>query len=264
MLRFYATSFSAVVGEMRGAVASLSFLQALGVRSESVDASESWNTVEKCLDQIIIEAARLPLSFSLNEQIKRVRTTAKDHSDHNVNIVITMLKELHNNLLTELSQQLFFIVPTGLKAAYTNPETIFSTGVENSFPEARNDLRDGVRCFVVDQWTASVFNFMRALEHGLRRLTVAVGLTVENLTLENWKTILDQIEKKIREMEQLPKSQEKSENIRFLSEAASNFRFFKDAWRNHVSHGRATYDANDARRVTTHVSDFMKHLASRV
>ena len=31
-------------------------------------------------------------------------------------------------------------------------------------------------------------------------------------------------------------------------EAALEFRFFEHAWRNHIAHGRANYDENDAKK----------------
>jgi hypothetical protein len=135
---------------------------------------------------------------------------------------------------------------------------------ETAFQDAIKDAHSGIQCFVLDQWTASVFHFMRVLEHGIRCICLIVEIPTENIQLENWKNILDQIEKKIRAMEQRPRSQEKVENLRFLSEAAANFRYFKDAWRNHVSHSRAVYDSIDAKRVMDHVIDFMQQLAKRI
>lgn len=84
-----------------------------------------------------------------------------------------------------------------------------------------------------------------------------------SLELENWKNIIDQIQKEIRKLEQLPKSPVKSETLQFYSEAASNFSHFKNAWRNHVSHSRATYDERQALTVWSHVRSFMENLATK-
>jgi hypothetical protein len=50
-------------------------------------------------------------------------------------------------------------------------------------------------------------------------------------------------------------------DLNFLSTAAKEFTYFREAWRNHVAHGRANYDDNDAMKVLTHVREFMSILA---
>lgn len=106
----------------------------------------------------------------------------------------------------------------------------------------------------------SVFHAMRILEHGLCALAVCVSPSISP-ELENWRYIIDQIEKEIRKQEQLPKSVTKTKELQFLSQAASHFWYYKDAWRNHVSHSRASYDAEEATQIVGHVRDFMQHLS---
>jgi hypothetical protein len=103
---------------------------------------------------------------------------------------------------------------------------------------------------------------MRVLEHGLKKLAGEVDLPSDSMEHENWKNIIDQIEKKIREMEGLKKTPEKIERLKVLSGAAVQFRYFKDAWRNHVSHAHASYDNHSAPQVWTHVREFMRSIAS--
>src|SRR5207302_260994 len=121
------------------------------------------------------------------------------------------------------------------------------------FPEAVQDIAAASRCLALDEGTACVFHAMRVLEHGLRVMAMNVGLPPDAMTHENWKVVIDQIEKKVREIEGLPKSPGKAEKLRVVSEACSQFRYFKDAWRNHVSHSRATYDVREADSVFNHV-----------
>jgi hypothetical protein len=52
--------------------------------------------------------------------------------------------------------------------------------------------------------------------------------------------------------------------LTFYSEAAKEFVYFKEAWRNHAMHGRASYDENDARKVMTHVREFMTVLSKHL
>ena len=65
-------------------------------------------------------------------------------------------------------------------------------------------------------------------------------------------------------MEKEPKSTEKSAKLKFYSSAAIQFRYFKDAWRNHVSHGRDTYDEREAYSIWNHVKEFMQTLANEL
>jgi hypothetical protein len=109
------------------------------------------------------------------------------------------------------------------------------------------------------QNTASVFHMMRVLEFGIEWLAKDVDVTVG---VDTWHTILDQIEKRIREMANtLPRGVEKNARLQFLSEAAKEFRYFKDGWRNYVSHARSVYDEHQARSVLEHVKSFMLTLA---
>ncbi len=259
MLRFYAALFSKIIQNLE--FSRSEFLLSSNPYSTY---SPNWEKLEKDLAAVAKGVEDLCLSLSLKEQVSRIRERATDHSRDNTIIIGTLISELSKNIISEISEHLFLIVPSELKWLYLNPEKILGPEFEAAFPDAIKDMYDGVRCFALDQWTASVFHFMRVLEYGIRQIAENVGLNLDNLVLENWKNILDQIEKKIRELEQLPKSQEKSTNLTYFSEAASNFRYFKDAWRNHVSHSRVNYDSRDARRVMDHVIDFMQHLAKKI
>jgi len=103
---------------------------------------------------------------------------------------------------------------------------------------------------------------MLILERGLGALAKDVELTFD---VQQWNTIIDQIEKKIRELSQsLSKGISKNERMQFLSEAAKEFFYFKDGWRNYVSHGRGDYDEHQAASVLEHTRAFMNHLSSQL
>jgi hypothetical protein len=104
---------------------------------------------------------------------------------------------------------------------------------------------------------------MRVLEIGLHNMAKQVGLAESAISLENWNTIIDQIEKQIKLSEKWPKSNAKSERLQFCSEAASGFRYFKNAWRNHVSHSRTKYDEREALTIYNNVQAFMQILAKQ-
>lgn len=124
-----------------------------------------------------------------------------------------------------------------------------------------DDIKEAGTCYATGRYTASVFHSMRVLEHGLRALAKDVGLTFD---LQQWQEILNQINGKIKEIRNLPKSIEKSERLQFLSQAAEQFFYFKDAWRNHVAHGRDRYDGPQALSVLNHVKAFIVHLSEKL
>jgi hypothetical protein len=131
-----------------------------------------------------------------------------------------------------------------------------------SFPSASHDIIAGVDCWALHHSTASVFHFMRVLEHGLRALAADVG---KNFDVQNWQNIIDQIESEVRNLgKTLPRGLAKSERLQFLSQAAKEFSYFKDGWRNYVSHNRASYDEHQAHSVMEHVKSFMTTLSSKL
>jgi len=105
------------------------------------------------------------------------------------------------------------------------------------------------------------FILMRALEYPLNAMANALNVTINN---PNWHQVLKDCEDKISEMGNPPAAANWKEDKEFYSEAALNFRYFKDAWRNHVSHGRHTYDKREAYDIMVHVAGFMDHLATKI
>ena len=134
--------------------------------------------------------------------------------------------------------------------------------VIRSFPSAEQDVQAGVDLWALGHSTASVFQLMRVLEHGLRALAKDVGKAFD---VQNWQNIIDQIESEIRTLgKTLPSGTSKSERLQFLAEAAKEFTYFKDGWRNYVCHNRATYDEYQARGALEHVKAFMTTISSRL
>jgi hypothetical protein len=177
---------------------------------------------------------------------------------------VYLAANLGHNLRTELTLNQFYHVLPELASLMEDPAP-FSTFVNEQFPEAVRDICAASRCLALDEWTASVFHCMRVVEHGLRAMAEYLGVTMKYpIELENWKTIIDAIEKAIYKIEDENKSLEKSERLRFYSGAATQFRYFKDAWRNHVSHSRRSYDSREARLIWNHTCEFMESLAASI
>jgi hypothetical protein len=86
-----------------------------------------------------------------------------------------------------------------------------------------------------------------------------VGVMFE---MQNWQNVIDQIESEVKKIgKTLPSGIPKSQKLQQLSEASVQFIYFKDAWRNHVSHNRSRYDANQALSIFNHTKEFMVALA---
>ena len=173
-----------------------------------------------------------------------------------------LLGELDDRIHEELESQWFFHVSLQ-KVPYLRPMgAIYSEVLESKFKSTVIELEHAGSCYAFGENTASVFHSMRALEKGLRALADKLEMLPESYQLENWKNVIDAIEKRIRAMEQEPKSSTKSANVQFYSQLAVNFWYFKGAWRNHVSHSNQLYDDHEAHKVLTHVFDFLCEAAN--
>ncbi len=169
---------------------------------------------------------------------------------------------LQERLRDELQLRMFIAIPHARTEYYLSTEPLFGVTVEDSFPSAIQDVREAGRCLALDCTTACVFHLMRVLEKGLFALADQLRVTFKfPLELENWKPIIEAVERKIKDLEQNPKSQEKADGLKLYGGIAKEFRYFKDAWRNHVAHSRICYKDSEAMSVLLHVKEFMQELA---
>lgn len=175
--------------------------------------------------------------------------------------LLSELRVLKETIDKGLNWQLIYRYPAAKSQILSNWQNDWAPVLKN-FPSANQDIIAGVDLWALGYSTASIFHFMRVLEHGLRSLAADVGKTFD---IQNWQNIIDQIESEIRSLgKTLPAGLAKSDRLRFLSEAAKEFAYFKDGWRNYVSHNRADYDEHQARSVLEHVKSFMTVLSSRL
>ncbi|MBI4188602.1 MAG: hypothetical protein HY529_05295 [Chloroflexi bacterium] len=253
MDRFYAPTFALTMATLTQIRDSVLFELSHGNEANHTWVTEKFQEVKRGLEGI-------HFSRVLIGQISRVEEVISKPGCSGIEMS-TLLVELSNNIIMELTASCFLRIPENRHAYYVQTTPPFGTEVADAFPLANNDISSAGRCLALDEWTACVFHLMRVLEIGLRDLAKRVGLDNSAMELENWKTVIDQIEKRIRELDQAPKSITKSEVLQFYSEAATCFRSFKDAWRNHVSHSRANYSERDAITVYNSVDSFMQMLA---
>jgi hypothetical protein len=257
MLRFYAEAFV----QAMGALSRMSMGVSVMADVKASISDDLHKTIEEVLAPLDDQITKLPFSYSLRLQyarFKRVVETSRDAKELSI-----LGDELIQNMIAELTAKVFLMISEENAELYGQPEPPFGLEVAQRFSEANYDIEAGTRCLALDEWTASVFHMMRVLEKGLHWLATKIGVSMTpEIDLINWKNIIDQIEKQIRDLEKEPKSRAKSKKMQFYCQAATNFFYFKDAWRNHVSHSRTTYDERQAKEVWNHVRSFMQRLAA--
>ena len=163
----------------------------------------------------------------------------------------------------ELRSIQFLFMPADHAKYY---DLVLQSTVTVAFPLASKELVAAGNCLAASLYTACVFHSMRAAEIGVRVLGMTLGVSFPDKPIElaEWQTILEQSEKKIREMQHLQPKQHKDEELNFYSQAAMQFIFFKDAWRVRVAHARETYEELAATRVFAHTLEFFEVLATRL
>jgi hypothetical protein len=196
---------------------------------------------------------------AVHDRIKIIlRKLQKPITQRNISTELRVLRETINS---GLEWQLIYRYPQEQNAFLTRWQSDWAP-VLNAFPSAKNDILAAVDLWALGHSIASVFHFMRVLEHGLRALAQDVGKTFD---IQNWQNIIDQIESEVRKLgKSLPSGIEKTARLQFLSEAAKEFVYFKDGWRNYVAHGRGIYDVHQARSIMEHVRAFMTTLSAKL
>jgi len=171
------------------------------------------------------------------------------------------LGELRARIIDELKSRHFLYVDAREVPHYNEPLNGWDD-VPDKFPSASYDIQEASRCLALGRTTASVIHLMRVLEIGLQTLAQEFGVKYEH---SNWKTVIDQVDARIKRLEQARRRPKDWKSLRqFYSEAASEFRMFKDAWRNYAMHVHERYGEEDARAIFAGVKVFMKHLSSRL
>ena len=266
MLRFYAMSFTGAVGNLERSISAIMLEDFAADKGIGLDVGAAAG-VRMTLAAFAKQMGALPVSKTVIKQAERVTeqiATNELTNEAQRSVALTLLHELKLNVVNDLAAHLCLMVPDKHRSLFEQKAPLFGTRVADRFPDAGRDIAAAGRCLALDEWTAAVFHLMRVVEHGLRDLADRVGATFPvAIELENWKNIIDAIEKRIRSVEQQPKSLDKTADLQFYGIAASQFWHFKEAWRNHVSHSREHYDEREAMQVYNAVGDFMQKIAER-
>jgi hypothetical protein len=266
LTRHYAGNWMAVVGSLE----RLKWMT-IACQCGDVPPDDMKHEIERVLDWLPEEFGHMPFSESLKNQMSRLERRLRavvaepESVRQSGHALTTMLDELKDNTQAELKVPLFLIVPPSRKGWYHRSDVaVFGDDVATAFPDSTRELAEAGRCFALARWTACVFHLMRALEIALHRWAEQIGVNqFSAIELENWKNIIDAADRKVRELEKMPKSAAKDSEVRYFGETSAHYRSVKDAWRNHVAHARTSYDEQQAAAILSHVREFMCLLAAK-
>lgn len=182
------------------------------------------------------------------------------------------IEEINARAKDELDTTWFLHI-SGEKLAHYEQDDLF--GIKDALPSANREVKQAGTCYATGNSTACVFHLMRAVEVGTRVLVRALGkrkiggknvpveLHDKPIELADWDTISVGIKKKIGLLPN-SKSVRITREKEFYTTANAQFHNFKDAWRNHVSHARESYDEYQAMSVMVNVKHYLIHLATRL
>lgn len=175
----------------------------------------------------------------------------------------------------ELREHKFYHYPIDRAALVQRVDSDWAATL-TAFPAAEKDIRAAVDCYALRHDHASIYHCMMILERGLPALADRVGVKFKK-DRPTWRDMISDIRNKIDERRNVvgsppkgrpPPTKRSAKNEILLleasGEAAVEFKFFEHAWRNHIAHGRADYDENDAKKVLEHVRTFMEVIATNL
>ncbi len=260
MLTFYAVHFLACLQDV--GQSEFEILLADATSPATADWIGIQQRLRERLERLSDACRALPISKALLWQVDSLAREASLKDNHAFNIaLVSRLQQIRTSILLELVGYCFYAIPEEQAGLMEEKSPHFGESVQKFFPDTARDIYASARCLALNEWTACVFHCMRVLEHGLRSFASSLSIS---LGKDNWGTIIEQIEKAIRELARQQKGATAIARLQFCSEAASQFRYFKDAWRNHAMHATTFYSPEEAQSVWTHTKAFMENLAENL
>lgn len=232
----------------------------------------------------IEDSCRL-FNLNIDKCVIRLKNKVKDPEKYKIPLW-SFWRDLRHRISDELERHLFMYVPETHADYYEHLE-LFGREVSESFPSARNEIREAGNCYAVGLNTACVFHLMRAVEVALKQMVVVMKAK-KHLTkpdkssptgkkqippeLCDWDTLIKGLRAALREMEAGKKTNAKVKATHaFYSEAINTFSEFKDAWRNTISHGhdvasgrRKLYKDGETADIMKSTRHFLAILAKRI
>ena len=170
-------------------------------------------------------------------------------------------QDIGRRLKHEMSTLLLFLLDGKDRRYIDQNEPLFGVEVADRFPAAAFDIEEAGKCLALERYTAVAFHLMRTIEIGIHALSDALNLTINSKS--GWLTILN---KKLEPaIESFPESTpSERQRKRYLQQARAHLHAIRLGWRNDTMHPKATYTEEEARDLTEHVGNFMRHLATKL
>ena len=260
MLQLSSSDYADAVRGVNLAARRLEDLERLGL-----DSRVTANLLLHFLANLKLALGEIELSPPLVAMLERLRYRLQYDDVEDVSVrtaALQLLDEFQTSVTIELRSYVYLAIPNDDRALFEDGGRWFGAGVAATFPDAESDIRDCARAISLGLWTASVFHAMRAVQHALHLLAARVNVAfARDIELLNWGEIIKSIDKRLKEIEQTPKTASRDQQLQFATAASSHFFAIKEAWRNYVMHGRSTYDEVEARTIAQAVRSIMVALA---
>jgi hypothetical protein len=170
---------------------------------------------------------------------------------------------------SEMDKQLYFRIEKHL-TKYVNAKAAFGREVSQAFPSIEDDLIEAGNCLAFGRNPAAGFHLMRVAEVGLRELgrdrQIRLALK-DKIEFAEWGTIIAELEKACKDIQNWPNSRPKEEAHQFYNYAVVELRAFNDGWRRHSAHPRVhmpPMSSDEAIALWGHVRRFMQKLADKI
>ncbi|HEX5368242.1 MAG TPA: hypothetical protein VFY10_02390, partial [Dehalococcoidia bacterium] len=206
MLQMYAGFFTLVMTTFARATDVLVQMRAEGYGEHNLSQAKR-EELTKDVNIVLAELRKLPLSIYLTSKAERLINQTQDER-FTYSMAETLCKELQNDIVMEMSSHLYLVVPYHHAQEWIQKAPPFGSEVEDQFPLSRKDIRASTRLLALDEWTASVFHAMRAIEQALHYMAHLLNVKVPgDIEYNDWGPIVGEMTKEIEKMKQLPKGQ---------------------------------------------------------
>src|SRR5579883_390392 len=203
------------------------------------------------LGELQREAQRLGLR-SVDQHLSRVYEHFAS-GNANTQTMHSMITELYNRMLDELSGRFFLSIAAEDAELYKADKPLFGPQAEAKFPEMSEDVAEAGKCLALNRSTAAIFHLMRVMEIAVQLFGGKLGVTLA--TEKNWQNILDEINKAIKSLDL------RAPLTKAYAEASAHLYNVKLCWRNAVMHPKQTYTPDEARALFASVKTFIGDLA---
>jgi hypothetical protein len=270
MLPFLASAFATLIEQLQQIEIEATNARNAGRRDHVVPQRFIEERIQGWFKYAVLNCDDLGLGFAKSrlEQFSadtRQPITFDDLRNH----VVVLRQAIH----AELRDRRFARIPKE-KAQLLDRVGLDWAKIWASFPSTEKHAHQGTEAYALGLDEACVYHMMMALEPGLAALAGAVKVKYSRRT---WANIIDDVGDKIvaastAKGRSPPGSRaptasaaaRRRNDLTLFATAAKEFTYFREAWRNHMAHGRAEYDENDALKVLSHVREFMATLAPRL